>query len=152
MQAFANVATVPIRKTAQGSDKTYWEFRAAESAKNDSKESATWYTVRVFQTEDPGFSKGDFIRIVGKLKLDVFMSREGKPMGVLVVMCYEVKRYEKPRSNRSEIPSVPHASRDQAIRSTTKSQQAEARSAPPQSVSAQEVNEEVDEGWLALVA
>lgn len=80
------------------------------------------------------------------------MSREGKPMGVLVVMCYEVKRYEKPRSNKAEIPSVRHASRDQAIGSTTKSQQAEARSAPPQSVGAQEVNEEVDEGWLALVA
>lgn len=80
------------------------------------------------------------------------MSREGKPMGVLVVMCYEAKRYQKPRSNEAETPSVPHASRDQAVRSTTKSQQAEAKSAPPQTVSAQEVNEDVDEGWLALVA
>lgn len=152
MQAFANVATVPVRRTAQGSDKTYWEFRAAESAKNDSKESATWYTVRVFQTEDPGFSKGDFIRIVGKLKLDVFMSREGKPMGVLVVMCYEAKRYEKPRSKDAGTPGAPHANCDEVVAPGAKRPRVAAKAAQSKPITVQEGNEVVDEGWLALVA
>lgn len=98
MQAFANVATAPTRKTTQNGGKAYWEFRAAESAKNEDKAGATWYTVRVFQEDDPGFSKGDFVRLVGKLKLDVFMGREGKPMGVLLVMCYEARKFEKSKS------------------------------------------------------
>ncbi|MEJ1933858.1 hypothetical protein WDZ92_26980 [Nostoc sp. NIES-2111] len=107
MQAFANVASQPVRKETKSGGKPYWEFRAAESAKNEGKSEATWYTVRVFQEADPGFSKGDFVRLVGKLKLDVFMGREGKPMGVLVVMCYEAKRYDKtaPGNAKSEAGS-----------------------------------------------
>lgn len=101
MQAFANVASQPARKETKNGGKPYWEFRAAESAKNEGKSEATWYTVRVFQEADPGFAKGDFVRLVGKLKLDVFMGREGKPMGVLVVMCYEAKRYDKTVSGKA---------------------------------------------------
>ena len=151
MQAFVNVATPPTLKRTQQGGKPYWEFRAAESAKNEQRESATWYTVRVFQEEDPGFSRGDFVRLIGKLKLDVFVGRDGKPMAVLVVMCYEAKRYEK-QSGNPVAKGAQDLGREVAVRPSTKSQQVAAKSATPLSLRAQEVNEKVDEGWLALVA
>lgn len=152
VQAFVNVATPPTLKKTQQGGKSYWEFRAAESAKNEQRESATWYTVRVFQEEDPGLSKGDFVRLIGKLKLDVFMGRDGKPMGVLVVMCFEAKRYEKPQTAKPEVTSAPNTNRDRIPNPNAKMQRAAEKSAPPFSIQVQEGNEEVDEGWLALVA
>lgn len=142
MQAFVNVATAPVRRTTQTGGKTYWEFRAAESAKLEEKAAATWYTVRVFQEADPGFCKGDFVRLLGKLKLDVFMSRDGKPMGVLVVMCYEAKRY-----NRLG-PGSPVASSEQGTHEATVVQTSEI-AAP---IAQTKVDAELeDESWLALV-
>lgn len=145
MQAFANVATAPVRKTTQSGGKAYWEFRAAESAKNEEKSAATWYTVRVFQEDDPGFSKGDFVRLVGKLKLDVFMSREGKPMGVLVVMCYEARRYEKPPTRKASCAS--------AVSAPSSGTCTDMAVPPREPNKATEAPEDVpdDERWLALV-
>jgi single-stranded DNA-binding protein len=140
MQAFANVATAPTRKTTQNGGKVYWEFRAAESAKNEDKAGATWYTVRVFQEDDPGFSKGDFVRLVGKLKLDVFMSREGKPMGVLVIMCFEAKRYETSARGKAAALEKPVP-----VSMKTASTDAGAEA------SAQLEDLIADESWLALV-
>lgn len=149
MQAFANVATAPVRKTTQNGGKTYWEFRAAESAKNEDKAGTTWYTVRVFQEADPGFSKGDFVRLVGKLKLDVFMSREGKPMGVLVVMCYEAKKYvtgaKPPQSTAAEAAAQPT---DEVPAPAVQSSQPVQRSP----VALDTADDTVDESWLALAA
>lgn len=142
MQAFVNVATAPVRKTTQTGGKTYWEFRAAESAKLEEKAAATWYTVRVFQEADPGFCKGDFVRLLGKLKLDVFMSRDGKPMGVLVVMCYEAKRYNK-LSPGSPLASSEKETPDDA---TVRALEGDAPSA--QATPDSELD---DESWLALV-
>lgn len=151
MQAFANVATAPVRRTTQGGGKTYWEFRAAESAKNEDKEGATWYTVRVFQQDDPGFAKGDFIRVVGKLKQDVFMSRDGKPMGVLVVMCYEAKRYEKARQNSSDGSAVSSTDPGKAQRNPASMNPAEEMVVEPTAPALREQAEDVDERWLTLV-
>lgn len=142
MQAFANVATAPVRRETQGGGKIYWEFRAAESAKNEGKEGTTWYTVRVFQQEDPGFVKGDFIRVVGKLKQDVFMSRDGKPMGVLVVMCYEAKRYTRPGPDASVAISA------QATNETIAVTTSEGVAPTAQATLESELE---DESWLALV-
>lgn len=145
MQAFANVATAPVRKTTQSGGKVYWEFRAAESAKNEEKAAATWYTVRVFQEADPGFAKGDFVRLVGKLKLDVFMSREGKPTGVLVVMCFEARRYDKTASAKASDDSEPLAPDAGA------SAAAPAPSGAPAAAMALAQETLEDESWLALV-
>lgn len=142
MQAFVNVATAPVRRTTQSGGKTYWEFRAAESAKLEEKAAATWYTVRVFQEADPGFRKGDFVRLLGKLKLDVFMGRDGKPMGVLVVMCYEARRYEKgvsvlapPGNSNESQEAVLSPSPEVAVRTSKSTSETEVE----------------DERWLALV-
>lgn len=151
MQAFANVASEPVRKATKNGGKPYWEFRAAESAKNEGKSEATWYTVRVFQEADPGFSKGDFVRLVGKLKLDVFMGREGKPLGVLVVMCYEAKKYDK-SAKEAKV-----AVADVAVQQLNSSGQG--REAPVPNVEqvqrptqSREEDDAVDDSWLALAA
>lgn len=94
MQAYANVGTAPIRQTAKTSGKAYWEFRASESARGEDK-SPTWYTVRVFKDDDPQLKKGDFVMFTGKLKNDVFMSRDGKPMGVLTVLAFNLQKIAK---------------------------------------------------------
>lgn len=154
MQAFANVATKPAQRTTKAGGRTYWEFRAAESAKNEAKEGATWYTVRVFQDDDPGFVKGDFIRLIGKLKFDVFMSREGKPMGVLVVMCYEAKKYEKGRASKPA--AVTKAVEPSALPASSSASGGEApvdqaASQSTTQVPVEQLEDEFDEGWLALV-
>lgn len=146
MQAFANVATAPIRRETQGGGKIYWEFRAAESAKNEDKEGTTWYTVRVFQKEDPGFAKGDFIRVVGKLKQDVFVSREGKPMGVLVVMCYEAKKFDKSKSGQATLETPSPNLQEARTQPST-----ELGKTVSQAKAAQRESQAVDESWLALV-
>jgi single-stranded DNA-binding protein len=94
MQAYANVGTLPTRHTTKASGKNYWEFRASESARGEEKDP-TWYTVRVFKDEDPQLKKGDFVVFTGKLKNDVFMGRDGKPMGVLTVLAFNLQKVAK---------------------------------------------------------
>lgn len=93
MQVYCNVATDPQRKVAATTGKAYYEFRAAESVKGD--RDATWYTVRLFRDEDPGLSKGDFVCVTGKLKNDVFIARDGKPMGILTLLAFALTRFTK---------------------------------------------------------
>lgn len=94
MQAYANVGTIPSRHTTKASGKTYWEFRASESARGEDKDP-TWYTVRIFKDEDPQLKKGDFVVFTGKLKNDVFVARDGKPMGVLTVLAFNLQKVAK---------------------------------------------------------
>jgi single-stranded DNA-binding protein len=45
--------------------------------------------------EDPQLKKGDFVVFTGKLKNDVFMGRDGKPMGVLTVLAFNLQKVAK---------------------------------------------------------
>lgn len=113
MQVYCNVATAPLRKVAATSGKAYWEFRAAESVKGDS--DATWYTVRLFRDEDPGLAKGDFVCVTGKLKNDVFVGRDGKPMGILTLLAFALTRIGKDGKRQDILalaPAKPAASAD----------------------------------------
>jgi single-stranded DNA-binding protein len=116
MQAYANVGTAPTRHTAKTSGKAYWEFRASESARGEDK-NPTWYTVRIFQDHDPQLKKGDFVMFTGKLKNDVFMSRDGKPMGVLTVLAFNLQKVAKD-GKRETVVDAPQAV--EAIAMTTK--------------------------------
>ena len=79
------------RQTQRG----YYEFRIAESQR--AMDSApTFYTVRVMKDENPNLSKGDFVRVTGKLKADFYLSREGKPTGNLLVIAFEAFKVQKP--------------------------------------------------------
>lgn len=95
MQAFGNVATEPVRKESKASGKGYYEFRMCESQRGVDTDP-TWYTVRIMKDSDPQLSKGDFVKVTGKLKADYYMSREGKPTGTLLVIAFEAAKIAKP--------------------------------------------------------
>jgi hypothetical protein len=95
MQAFGNVATVPARKESKTTNKGYFEFRMCESQRGVDKDP-TWYTVRIMKDQDPGLGKGDFVKVTGKLKVDYYLSREGKPTGTLLVIAFEASRIARP--------------------------------------------------------
>jgi single-stranded DNA-binding protein len=87
MQVFGNMATDAARKESKG----YFEFRLAESQRGIDKDP-TWYTVRVMKDAAPGLSKGDFVKVTGKLKTDFYLSREGKPTGTLLILAFEASK------------------------------------------------------------
>lgn len=105
MQAYANVATAPVRKTTQQTNRVYWEFRAAESSRGEDK-SPIWYTVRIFKDEDPQLAKGDFVVFTGKLKNDVFVGRDGKPQSILTVMAFQLAKVSKEGGRRELVQAT----------------------------------------------
>ena len=88
MQAFGNVATEPIRKVSKTTQKGYYEFRLCENQRGDEK-SPVFYSVRVMKDVDPGLGKGDFIKATGKLKVDSYLNRDGKPTSTLLIIAFE---------------------------------------------------------------
>jgi single-stranded DNA-binding protein len=97
MQAFGNVATAPVRKESKATGKGYFEFRIAESQRNQGPaDQPTWFSVRLMKDVDPGLSKGDFVKVTGKLKADFYLSREGKPTGTLLIIAFEAAKIAKP--------------------------------------------------------
>lgn len=95
MQAFANVATTPVRKQSKTSGKGYFEFRMCESQRGVDADP-TWYTVRVMKDEPLPLDKGDFVKVTGKLKADYYLSREGKPTGTLLIIAFEAAKIARP--------------------------------------------------------
>lgn len=95
MQAFGNVATPPVRKESKTNGKGYYEFRMCESQRGVDNDP-TWYSVRVMRDADPALSKGDFVKVTGKLKSDFYLSREGKPTGTLLILAFEAAKISKP--------------------------------------------------------
>jgi hypothetical protein len=95
MQVFANVATAPEKRQSRTSQREYWEWRVCESQRGQD-DSPTWYTVRRMSPEDPKLLKGDFVKVTGKLKVDYYLSREGKPTGTLLIIAFEATKIAKP--------------------------------------------------------
>ncbi|NYT62726.1 single-stranded DNA-binding protein [Alcaligenaceae bacterium] len=96
MQVFGNIATEPSKKNSKSQpQKTYVEFRLAESQRGPDRDPC-WYTVRVMGDADPSLSKGDFVKVTGKLKADFYLSREGKPTGTLLILAFEATKIAKP--------------------------------------------------------
>lgn len=102
MMLYGNIATPPEKKTAKSSGKVYYEFRVAE-AQRGIDPTPTWYTCRVMKPENPNLEKGDFVKVTGKLKVDFYLSREGKPTGTLLVIAFEASKISKPMAQPVEI-------------------------------------------------
>lgn len=105
MQLFGNVATEPVRKESKSSGRFYVEMRIAESTRGVDT-SPTWYTVRVMKDVDVGLKKGDFVKVTGKLKVDFYIGRDGKPTGTLLVIAFEAAKIAKPTVNSPERPAA----------------------------------------------
>mgnify|MGYP003602655328 CR=1 FL=1 len=116
MQAYANVGTAPTRHTAKTSGKAYWEFRASESARGEDK-NPTWYAGRSVKDEDRQLKKGDFVVFTGKLKNDIFMGRDGKPIGVLTVLAFNLQKVAKD-GKRETVVDAPQAVENTATATT----------------------------------
>ncbi|WP_077032743.1 single-stranded DNA-binding protein [Pelomonas sp. KK5] len=101
MQVFGNVATQPERKKTKTTGKEYVEFRLAESQRGVDTEP-TWYTVRVMNGREVQLSRGDFVKVTGKLKADYYLSREGKPTGTLLILAFEASKIAKPTKEAVE--------------------------------------------------
>jgi single-stranded DNA-binding protein len=101
MQVFANVATKPERKITKASGRAYYEFRACESQRGVDTDP-TWYTVRVMKDADPRLVPGDFVKVTGKLRVDCYLSRQGKPAATLLVIAFEAQKIAKPSVQFSE--------------------------------------------------
>lgn len=91
MQVFANVATEPVRKVSKASGRAYYEFRACESQRGVDP-SPTWYTVRVMRDTSPELVKGAFVKVTGKLRVDSYLSREGKPTSTLLILAFDIAK------------------------------------------------------------
>lgn len=102
MQVFGNVATQPELKKSKSTNKSYVEFRLAESQRGVDTEP-TWYSVRVMKDAKPEFDKGDFVKVTGKLKTDFYLSREGKPTGTLLILAFEAAKIGKPAAVPAEV-------------------------------------------------
>lgn len=105
MQVFGNVATQPEKKTSKTTGKTYYEFRLAESQRGVDTQP-TWYTVRVMKERNPELDRGDFVKVTGKLKVDHYLSREGKPTGTLLIIAFEAAKIAKPTKPAAEAAEV----------------------------------------------
>lgn len=102
MQVFGNVATQPELKKSKSTNKSFVEFRLAESQRGVDTEP-TWYTVRVMKDAKPQFDQGDFVKVTGKLKTDFYLSREGKPTGTLLILAFEAAKIGKASSVTTEV-------------------------------------------------
>ena len=101
MQAYGNVATLPQRKVSKVTNHGYFEFRIAESHKSsplaakNGKSETCWFSVRCMVDKDPELSLGDFVRCTGALKVDSYIGRDGKPASSLLLIAFNVFKYEK---------------------------------------------------------
>jgi len=96
MQIYANVAGDPTWTPAKTEGlKGCWQFRAGEAfkEKNGQQQESTWYTVKDYSTsehEAPTYGKGDFVKILGRLKAASWMNRAGKPEATLYVHSFDI--------------------------------------------------------------
>ena len=102
MQAYGNVATLPLRRVSRTTNNGYFEFRMAESqrssplaAKKGAASEPCWYTVRCMLDKDPELKLGDFVCSTGALKVDSYIGRDGKPASSLVLIAFDVHKVEK---------------------------------------------------------
>ena len=96
MQVFGNVATDPVRKISKtNSAKAFYEMRLCENhgrgggSNGAVKSVPTFYSVRIMKDVNPGLERGAFVKVTGHLKVDSYLSREGKPASALLIIAFE---------------------------------------------------------------
>ena len=95
MQVYANIATEPVRIVLRSTNKGYWQAKVCESTRGQD-DSPTFYTLRIMKDVDPCLSKGNFVKVTGKLKANYYLSREGKPTEPLLFIAFEDSKISKP--------------------------------------------------------
>jgi single-stranded DNA-binding protein len=105
VQVYGNIAT-PLEKRESKNGKTYYVFRMAENqGKDEATRTTTWYSVRAFIAEIDAdlLSKGQFVKVTGRLDSEAFMKKNGEPGSALTIITGSVVPVE--RSERGERPA-----------------------------------------------
>lgn len=175
IQVYGNTGSAPERKVSAVSGKVYWQFRIAEShktsplaGKTDGNSAAPplWYTVRCMGDKDPKLKLGDFARVTGALKVDSYIGRDGKPASSLLVIAFDVFKYEKDLASDGDDKHGERAAPKAVAKAATKDREPLAPKVEPRqlelvSVQAPErkqepvqemVQEEFESDWTRLYA
>jgi single-strand DNA-binding protein len=96
MIVFGNIAT-PIEKRTAKSGKDYFTFRLAENNGKDENRSTTWYDVSAFISELDAdlLSKGQFIKLTGRLDIQAFSRKDGTPGASATVLAFNVETVQR---------------------------------------------------------
>lgn len=96
MQVIGNIATILEKRTAR-SGKDYYTFRLAENLGKDENSTTTWYDVSAFIDELDAdlLSKGQFVKVTGRLEVQAFARRDGSPGASATVLAFKVEPVER---------------------------------------------------------
>lgn len=96
MQVYGNIAT-PIEKRTAKSGKEFFTFRLAENNGKDDNRTTTWYDVSAFISELDAdlLSKGQFVKVTGRLDIQSFMKRNGEPGASAVILASSIEPVER---------------------------------------------------------
>ena len=116
--------------------------------------------------EDPELKLGDFARVTGALKVDSYIGRDGKPASSLLVIAFDVFKYEKDLASDADDKHGERAAPKAEAKATAKGREPLATKVEPRqlelvSVQAPErtqgpvqemVQEEFESDWTRLYA
>jgi single-stranded DNA-binding protein len=103
MQVFGNIAT-PLEAKVSKAGNTYYAFRLAENNGKEENRSTTWYEGRAFISELDAdlLSKGQFVKVTGKLEISAYMKKDGTPGASAVILAYKVEPIERKAKDSAE--------------------------------------------------
>lgn len=94
MQVYGNIATpLELRK---GKTKDFYTFRLAENQGRDENRTTTWYEATAFLSELDAdlLSKGQFVKVTGRVEAQAFLKRDGTPGAALKIVTSSVVPFE----------------------------------------------------------
>lgn len=97
MQAYGNIATALEKHTGRQSGKEFYTFRLAENQGKDEQRTTTWYDVTAFisELEADMLSKGQFVKVTGRLDVKAFMRKDNTPGASANILAYKVELVER---------------------------------------------------------
>jgi single-stranded DNA-binding protein len=99
MQVYGNIATPVEQRKGVQTQKEFYTFRLAENQgkEENNTRTTTWYEVTAFisELEADLLSKGQFVKITGRLEAQAFAKRDGSPGAALKLVTGSIKPWVK---------------------------------------------------------
>lgn len=95
MQVYGNIGS-PL-EPRKGAAKEFFTFRLAENNGKDENKTTTWYEVTAFISELDAdlLSKGQFVKITGRVEAQAYAKRDGSPGASLKLVTGSIKPWVK---------------------------------------------------------
>lgn len=97
MQVFGNIATeLELVPPKHEGGKPFYACRLAENQGKGDHRKTTWYNVVAFIDEMDAdlLSKGQFVKITGRLEVEAFMKKDGTPGASLKIITSSIQPVE----------------------------------------------------------